>query len=370
MDATLLTDRRFWSDATPIATSAFPGLIPDIAELKSHVLFETSGSTGAPKWIALSKAALLTSAAAVNAHLGINASSCWGLALPLHHVGGFGVGARAFVAGCRMEVLPGRWDAAAFTAWLGKHGVTHTSLVPAQVHDLVTFGMRSPETLRAIVVGGGRLDAETGRAARALGWPVLASYGMTEAASQIATQHPAALDSIYQPAPILLLPHWQAESDDSGNLRIAGPALFSGTLLMEGETWIFKPRVGDWHQTQDRVELIERHLTPHGRADTRIKVLGELVDLEMIENELIALSGGALSPGSFVIIAVPDARAEHALVPVFSADTDQGLIETVLAAYAANAPGFRRLRAAELLTDFPRSPLEKPRRSEITERIG
>ena len=77
MDATLLTDRRFWSDATPITASAFPGLLPHIAELKSHVLFETSGSTGAPKWIALSKAALLTSAAAVNAHLGINASSCW-----------------------------------------------------------------------------------------------------------------------------------------------------------------------------------------------------------------------------------------------------------------------------------------------------
>ena len=230
--------------------------------------------------------------------------------------------------------------------------------------------MRSPETLRAIVVGGGRLNAETGRAARALGWPVLASYGMTEAASQIATQHPAALDSIYQPAPIPLLPHWQAESDDSGNLRIAGPALFSGTLLMEGETWIFKPRVGDWYLTQDRVELIERHLTPYGRADTRIKVLGELVDLEMIEQELSALSGGALSPGSFVIIAVPDARAEHALVPVFSADTDQGLIETVLTAYAANAPGFRRLRDAVLLTDFPQSPLGKPRRSEITERIG
>jgi O-succinylbenzoic acid--CoA ligase len=370
MDATLLTDRRFWSDATPIATSGFPGLIPEIAELKSHVLFETSGSTGTPKWIALSKAALLASAAAVNAHLGINASSCWGLALPLHHVGGFGVGARAFVAGCRMVVLAGRWDAAAFTAWIGKHGITHTSLVPAQVHDLVSAGLRAPETLRAIVVGGGRLDAETGRAARALGWPVLASYGMTEAASQIATQQPSALHTLYQPAPIPLLPLWHAKTDDFGILRIAGPALFSGTLLMEDETWIFKPRVGDWHQTQDRVELAEHHLTPLGRADTQIKVLGELVDLEMIEQELSALSGGTLVPGSFVIIAVPDARAEHGLVPVFDETTDHAIIETVLTAYAENAAGFRRLREAVLLTDFPRSPLGKPRRSEITEKIG
>ena len=370
MDATLLTDRRFWSDAALIAASYFPGLIPDLAELKSHVLFETSGSSGAPKWIALSKAALLASAEAVNAHLGVSASSCWGLALPLHHVGGFGVGARAFVAGCRVEMLAGRWDAAAFTTWLGKHGVTHSSLVPAQVHDLVSACLRAPETLRAIVVGGGCLNVETGRAARALGWPVLASYGMTEAASQIATQPLSALRTLYQPAPIPLLPHWQAAVDDSGKLRIAGPALFSGTLMMEGETWAFKPRDGDWHQTQDRVELAECHLTPLGRADTQVKVLGELVDLEMIERELLALSGGALVPGLFVIVAVPDARAENALVPVFSETTDRRLIESVLAAYAASAPGFRRLRDAVLLADFPQSPLGKPRRREITERIG
>ena len=71
---------------------------------------------------------------------------------------------------------------------LADRGVTHTSLVPTQVHDLVKADLRAPETLKAIVVGGGHLDAATGRLARTLGWPVLASYGMTEAASQIATQ--------------------------------------------------------------------------------------------------------------------------------------------------------------------------------------
>lgn len=369
MDAALLTDATFWTATAPVAAGAFPGVIPELAELRGHVFFETSGSTSAPKWIALSKDALLASAAAVNAHLGVDASSCWGLALPLHHVGGFGVAARAYQAGCRAEVLPGRWNAAAFTAWLENRGVTHTSLVPAQVHDLSTAGLRAPASLRAIVVGGGRLDAETGRAARALGWPVLASYGMTEAASQIATQDPAALYEIYQPAPIPLLPVWNAETDATGRLRIAGPALFSGTLVMEGGAWIFQPRDGEWHQTQDRVELVERQLTPLGRADTRIKVLGELVDPAVIEHELTALTSGALAPGSFVIVSVPDERAGHALVPVFAAETDRSLMETALAAYAASAPGFRRLKAAVLLTDFPRSPLGKPRRSEIAERI-
>ena len=62
-----------------------------------------------------------------------------------------------------------------------------SSLVPAQVLDLVRAGLRPPPVLRAIVVGGGAISAELYRDARALGWPVLPSYGMTECCSQIAT---------------------------------------------------------------------------------------------------------------------------------------------------------------------------------------
>ncbi|RYD33092.1 MAG: long-chain fatty acid--CoA ligase, partial [Verrucomicrobiaceae bacterium] len=62
MDAALLTGEAFWNDPRPFAT----GAVPDVPELEGHVLFETSGSSGNPKWVALSKRALLVSAAAVN----------------------------------------------------------------------------------------------------------------------------------------------------------------------------------------------------------------------------------------------------------------------------------------------------------------
>ncbi|HEX7260708.1 MAG TPA: hypothetical protein VF258_02745, partial [Luteolibacter sp.] len=87
MDASLLIRRAFWDDPVPMGT----GEIPNLPELTGHALFKTSGSSGNPKWIALSKPALLVSAAAVNRHLAVNTNSCWGLALPLDHVGGFGV---------------------------------------------------------------------------------------------------------------------------------------------------------------------------------------------------------------------------------------------------------------------------------------
>jgi O-succinylbenzoic acid--CoA ligase len=370
MDALLLTDPGFWVDLRPHAAGCFPGEIPRLGGLEGQVLFATSGSTGPPQWLALSKPALLVAAAAVNQHLRVSEKSCWGLALPLHHVGGFGVIARAFEAGCAVRHFSQRWQAGAFQAWLRQTGVTHTSLVPAQVHDLVAAGLTAPPALVTIVVGGGQLDETTGRAARHLGWPVLASYGMTEAGSQIATQGPEALDSPYQPAPLSVLPIWSTRVSSEGQLSIAGPALFSGRLLREGAGWTLHPRAGEWHLTADRVDLTANQLTPRGRMDALVKVLGELVDPLAIESELLLLAKGALVPGSVAIIAVPDERAGHRLVPVFEAAVAPALRAAVLASYHRQAPGFRRLQAPLVVAALPRSPLGKLRRAELAAALG
>ncbi|KAB2638242.1 MAG: AMP-binding protein [Verrucomicrobia bacterium] len=365
MDALFLTDPGFWDDPQPYAAGHFPGALPAAAGLDGHVLFETSGSSGPPQWLALSKPALLLSAAAVNEHLGVSEDSCWGVALPAHHVGGFGVAARAFEAACRLRVFSWHWEAGAFLAWLAHHAVTHTALVPTQVHDLVAAGLVAPSTLVAIVVGGGQLDARTGQAARRFGWPVLASYGMTEAGSQIATQGLELLAATYQPAPLPVLPIWQTRVSRTGQLSIAGPALFSGRLRHDGQSWQFDPRTDAWHLTADRVELANDQLTPRGRLDTLVKVLGELVDPAAIENELLEWSNGALAAGTFAVAALPDARAGHRLVPVFEAAVDPALAAAALAAYHEQAPGFRRLQPPLVLETLPRGPLGKLRRAEL-----
>ena len=365
MDAHHVTTGEFWDDPRAVSAGGTELPIPSIPDFGGHVLFETSGSTGTPKWIALSKDALRVSATAVNHHLAVTPVDCWGLALPLRHVGGFGVAARAHVAGCRFEHFTPRWNAAAFSAWLDRHQVTLTSLVPTQVHDLVTAKQRAPDCLRAIVVGGGRLDETTGRAARGLGWPVLASYGMTEAASQIATQPLESLHDIYQSSPIPLLPIWRAEVSGDGRLKIAGPALFSGMLVKTTGVWHYLHRDDEWFTTEDRVAIDGGWLTPLGRTDTRIKVLGELVDPADIERALSERSGGRLPPGSVVVVPLPDERTGHALVPVFDAAADRATVHAVLAGYEAVAAGPWRLRPPVYLADFPRSALGKPLRAEI-----
>lgn len=353
MDASLLTGAAFWDDQVPA--------LPGIPELAGHVLFETSGSTGDPKWIAVSKQALLVSAAAVNRHLGVTGKSCWGLALPLNHVGGFGVAARAYEAGCGFRDFGRPWDAAGFREWLALHEITHTSLVPTQVHDLVKAELTAPGSLVAIVVGGGHLDASTGQAARDLGWPVLASYGMTEAASQIATQALTELHAVYQPAPIPLLPIWKARLTPGNLLAISGPALFSGHV--SGGRFI--PREADWHITADRVALEHETITPLGRADALVKILGELVDPEAVERELVSMSEGRLAPGTFAIIAIPDERAGSALVPVFEASVDPVAAAATLSRYQQAAPGFRKLGTMLVVRNLPRGELGKLRRSEL-----
>lgn len=372
MDATLLTSPRFWEDSASFAE----GLPPDAAscikehpELAGHVWFATSGTTGRPKWIALSKAALLASAEVVNTHLHVDAASCWGLALPLRHVGGFGVLARAFLAGCRLEEFPSRWDAVEFGRWLEASRVTHGSLVPTQVHDLVAAGVRAPRSLQAVVVGGGHLPETTGRAARGLGWPVLASYGMTETASQIATQPLSSLGRVYQPSPIPLLPSWRVELGDDQCLRVCGRALYSGFLIHEGAGWRYVPRNGEWHQTRDRVAIGPDGLTPLGRADGFVKVLGELVDPAEIERGIYRIAAGRLRPNALVVVAVPDARRGHALVPVIDTSADQGPVDEWLEIYQKNAPGLFRLRGAVGLDGFPQGALGKPSRSAITEMV-
>ena len=356
MEALDLMNEGFWKDA---GCHVAGGGLAHIECGGGSVIFPTSGSTGAPKWIALRKDAILHSAAAVNGWLGAGAGAVWGLALPMGHVGGFGVAARAYAAGCGLAVFEGKWDARRFAGWVKSEGVTHASLVPTQVHDLLAAGGVGADSLRAVVVGGGRLSDEAGQAARDAGWPVLASYGMTEAGSQVATQRLDGLAKPFAECPLELLPIWEAETTPEGLLRLRGDALFCGTV----EDGAFHPRKGEWFVSSDRVEISGRSIRPLGRADAMVKVMGELVDVEGIERRLIGLGSGRLREGAFAVLALPDARMENRLVGVFEGEVPEGCVED----YNSRVKGPERIVAIVSVERFPRTELGKIRRGELME---
>jgi O-succinylbenzoic acid--CoA ligase len=358
METTHLTDPAFWTSVRPEApgTSFVP---PDLAdgELDGLVFFQTSGSMSWPRWVGLSREALLYSAAVVNRHLRVSEESCWGLALPLNHVGGFGVVARAFEAGSRLDCFREKWDPSRFAAWLKAEHVTHVSLVPTQVHDLVREWLRPPPTLEVVVVGGGGLDDDVGRAARGLGWPVLASYGMTEAGSQIATQSVDLLDKPYEGGRIEVLPHWQVRIEGDGRIAIRGKALFTGELIQSGGDWRFSRRKGDWYVSSDLGQLDQGSLTVAGRSDALVKILGELVDPTAVERELAA--------PEVTVIPMPDSRKEHRLVAVYDNPTISKKVSERVEAYNRKARGFCRIDGIAMIDVIPRSELGKVRRLEL-----
>lgn len=329
-------------------------------------LFETSGSTGRPVAVVHSNEGLRVSAAAVNAHLGVDRHSCWGLALPRRHVGGHGVVVRADLAGCRLAEWPHRWEPAGFARWLADERVTHSSLVPTQVHDLVAAQLPAPASLQAVVVGGGRLDPQTGQAARDLGWPVLASYGLTEAASQVATADPGSLGEPFAADSLPVLPIWELACDPDGRIRLRGPALCLGWVVHHPDGPAFLPRHDDWFETQDRGRLDEAgHLTVLGRADQLVKVLGELVDPLAIEEQLARLAPPGTLAGRIAVVALPDPRRGCRLVPLREAACPPAAATNALTLYHQHCPGFARLEPWRIVAQLPRSPLGKLHRAKL-----
>jgi len=271
------------------------------------------------------------SARAVINHFDITSSDVLGLALPTHHVGGFGVVARAHFSGAELLSYSGKWSAEAFVSWVEK--VTITSLVPTQVADLVSGNFTAPPKLRAAIVGGGAFSPELQDKARALGWPVLESYGMTETSSQVATGKN-----------LPLLSGWQAKVVD-GRLALKGNGLLTG-YFAEGK--FTDPKKDGWFLTQDRAKIEENYLTILGRADRQVKVLGELVDLEAVETRWAEILDGEVA-----LLALPDPRRGISLVLAYTGGGE--LIESMNATF----PGPERLSSWYLVPALPRSALGK-----------
>jgi len=359
MNSGSLQDR--WDSSAPMVFSGAPTPQDIPALTDGEIAFATSGSTGEPKFVVHSHASLEASASMVNRHLGAIAGDRWLVALPSYHVGGFGVHVRAWQLGSVAIELGERWRPADFVQSTRDHQIAWSSLVPAQVSDLVDLGESAPEQLRGIIVGGGTLTPAIAAQAHALGWPVVQSYGMTETGSQVATGLPTEPFSPTLP----ILQGWEARvpSGGTGLLELRGAALAHRLLHRKTDGHWRSTQLTDsegWFSTSDHVELDgSDQLTWKGRADSMVKVLGELVSLDLLQTELDALSPNA------VIIDLPSDRDRELVLALEPGSADaEGLLER----FNADRPGFQRVSRHVILdSPLPRSGLGKLRRSELRE---
>lgn len=379
--ASILAVNPEWLRRDREAVLADCAALPDLA---GHVFLATSGSsaesTGRIRWVGLSKHALLASAAAVNAHLQATSADVWAHALPVFHVGGLGILARAHLAGAAVaSAVETRWDARRFHQRVREVHATLTALVPSQLHDLVGAGLRAPATLRAVIVGGARLDPELCIDARRLGWPCLPSYGLTETASQIAT---APIDSGLTTectGPVPLLRHAQARADDSQRLVVKADSLL--TCYAErapGGLRVWDPKRDGWLTTDDLGRVTLSGIEVFGRAVDSVKVLGEMVSLGRVE-EAVRRWASAQPPlagttADVAVVALPEARLGHEIVAVVAAPGSGHAAPSAawesLAAFCREALlPYEQPRRIAWVEAIPRTALGKCRRALLAQEV-
>lgn len=195
----------------------------------------TSGTTGRPKGAVLTHDNHRASAHAWAGLLRPVPGHRWLACLPLFHVAGLGIITRVTRWGAPLQLLD-RFDPETVSAALDD-GVTHLSLVPAQLRALldVRSGRVAPATLEAMLLGGGPIPLPLLSRARAQGYRVLTTYGMTETSSGVASggTDPATLDDplAARPLPgVQLRVEPDGSADGSGEILVRGEMVFAGYL--------------------------------------------------------------------------------------------------------------------------------------------
>jgi amino acid adenylation domain-containing protein len=305
----------------------------------------TSGSTGAPKPVVVSRRALTVTVRALRDLFALT---------PEDRVLQF---ASLGWDTCLEEILPALTGGATlvfddeaqsgsfprFVRMLAQREITVLDLPTAFWHELVLFLHEEhaalPNSVRLMVIGGERVDLTRLRQWRDLGDPhvrLLNTYGCTETtmithAVQLAgpdTEPEVANHDAEAPLG-RPLPHVRDHVTDEGELLVSGPGLATGYLGLPEVTETGFP-VADhgsgptrWFRTCDLVTRGERGLVySRGRADEQVKVLGVRIHPAEVEAQLNthpAISGavvmgerrlGQMTLTAYVVAAGATTQAE------------------------------------------------------------
>jgi O-succinylbenzoic acid--CoA ligase len=315
-------------------------------EAETAVVVATSGSTGQPKGVLLSAAAITASARATHERLG--GPGDWVLALPTHYVAGLMVLARATVGGTRAH--PAAGDLADLPEVLGRlRGRRYLSVVPTQLARALPQPRLAAALagVDAVLVGGGALPEPLAEAARTAEVPVVATYGMSETCG----------GCVYDGLPLAGV---DVTLGADGRVSLGGEVLFSG---YRGRPDLTAAALADGRLlTADRARWDDGRLVVLGRVDDVVVSGGLNVDLAEVERALRGWPG--LTGTDLAVVGVPDPEWGTAVVGVieragWSADDTDALrahLRSRLPAYAAP----RRILGRERLPRTSSGKIDRP----------
>ncbi len=243
---------------------AAPGRAVAADDADPALVVHTSGTTGAPKPVLVTHGNVLASALGSAVALGLDERERWLCPLPLSHVGGLMVLLRSAIYATTAVLAPPPFDPGS----VARADVTLVSLVPTMLARMLDRGLEPPKSLRAVLLGGAPASRDLRERARAAGWPVRATYGLTQACSQVTVAAPDDVETDGVPLP-------------GTRLRIAA----DGEIVVEGPTVAGAGplHTGDLGRLDDRGRLVVV-----GRKSDTIITGGENVAPAEVESVLLA----------------------------------------------------------------------------------
>jgi O-succinylbenzoic acid--CoA ligase len=314
----------------------------------THSMVRTSGTSGAPRTVALTYGNHLWSAVGSAFNIGVEPTDRWLCCLPMHHVSGLSILMRSVIYGTGMVVHDG-FDIGRVEESLEGDGVTIVSLVATQLARLLDAGV-DLLPLRAVLVGGGPVPVDVLEEAIGRGATVVQTYGMTETASQVTTLAPMdarrKLGSAGRP---LLTTHLRIKN---GEILVQGPTVAPG--LADEEGWL---HTGDLGRIDD-----EGFLYVEDRLGDVIITGGENVVPAEVE-EVLLRHPDVADAGA---VGREDAEWQEAVVAVVvprdGAEPDAGELRRHCAEHLAP---FKVPKHIEFATELPRTASGKLLRREL-----
>jgi len=264
-------------------------LHPDLA-----LLLSTSGSTGSPRFVRLTRGNVEANAESISEVLGIGPAECAIMSLPMHYSYGLSVLNTHLLRGASIALTdqgllePGFWETFRKAECTSFAGVPYLYQI---LRRLDPARLNIP-TLNTMTQAGGRMDpaliAKFSSWIAERGGRFFVMYGQTEATARISilpsSALPEKLGSVGLP-----IPGGRAEIDpESSELVYSGPNVMMGYAASR-EDLALGDELGGTLRTGDLARIGEDgYIVITGRAKRDAKVFGLRINLDEVENLLRA----------------------------------------------------------------------------------